>query len=126
MPLPVPTKSTVRSIGGKCALSRARQAKCVNQSLTFVSGSDMVAHTIYNINKKVTSRDKTRLTSEEQGKCFRGRVQFLTGSPARTGTDPGKRIVGGTDRIELSLSFVVASAEPTNVCMLETQSPPPN
>lgn len=30
------------------------QAKCVNQSFTFVSGSDMVAHTIYNINKKVT------------------------------------------------------------------------
>lgn len=30
------------------------QAKCVNQSFTFVSGSDMVAHTVYNINKKVT------------------------------------------------------------------------
>ncbi|XP_027505209.1 uncharacterized protein LOC113950081 [Corapipo altera] len=39
---------------------------------------------------KRSLRDKTRLTSEEQGKCFRGRVQFLTWTPTRTGADPGR------------------------------------
>lgn len=51
---------------------------------------------------KRSLRDKTRLTSEEQGKCFRGRVQFLTWTPTRTGADPGR---GGREE-GLSLSRV--------------------
>lgn len=51
---------------------------------------------------KRSLRDKTHLTSEEQGKCFRGRVQFLTWTPTRTGADPGR---GGREE-GLSLSRV--------------------
>lgn len=51
---------------------------------------------------KRSLRDKTRLTREEQGKCFRGRVQFLTWTPTRTGADPGR---GGREE-GLSLSRV--------------------
>lgn len=49
---------------------------------------------------KRSLRDKTRLTSEEQGKCFRGRVQFLTWTPTRTGADPGR--VGREEGLSLS------------------------
>lgn len=43
---------------------------------------------------KRSLRDKTRLTSEEQGKCFRGRGQFLTWTPTRTGAARGGVGVG--------------------------------
>jgi len=69
---------------------------------------------------KRSLRDKTRLTSEEQGKCLRGRVQFLTWTPTRTGADPGR---GGPEE-GLSLCRLYLCRTESFFLPLKRRSPP--